>query len=242
MRVLMINVAIVDDDEKTLEQTRACIEHLEDLPEEVEVKTFSSGEDFLEKLKPGEKYDVLFTDIQMTGMNGLELGAAAHKKFPHIYLIFLTSFTHYAVDSYIVDAYQYILKQQMGERIPPVMRKMILEIQRERKKFRIIEAVNDTQKIFYQDIIYIKKVKGSKYVEYMTLHGNYRERIPIDQLMKELNSMEFIFVERSFIVNIEHIIRLKGNIVYMENGDEITISRGRLSDVKMTLSKHWGNL
>lgn len=97
MRVLMINVAIVDDDEKTLEQTRACIEHLEDLPEEVEVKTFSSGEDFLEKLKPGEKYDVLFTDIQMTGMNGLELGAAAHKKFPHIYLIFLTSFTHYAV-------------------------------------------------------------------------------------------------------------------------------------------------
>lgn len=160
------------------------------------------------------------------GMNGLELGAAAHERFPHIYLIFLTSFTHYAVDSYIVDAYQYILKQQMGERIPPVMRKIILEIQRERKKFRIIEAVNDTQKIFYQDIIYIKKVKGSKYVEYMTLHGNYRERIPIDQLMKELNSMEFIFVERSFIVNIEHIIRLKGNIVYMENGDEITISRG----------------
>lgn len=55
MRVLMINVAIVDDDEKTLEQTRACIEHLENLPEEVDVKTFSSGEDFLEKLKPGEK-------------------------------------------------------------------------------------------------------------------------------------------------------------------------------------------
>ena len=37
----MINVAIVDDDEKTLEQTRACIEHLENLPEEVDVKTFS---------------------------------------------------------------------------------------------------------------------------------------------------------------------------------------------------------
>lgn len=43
----MINVAIVDDDEKTLEQTRACIVHLEDLPEEVEVKTFPAEKTFL---------------------------------------------------------------------------------------------------------------------------------------------------------------------------------------------------
>lgn len=89
----MINVAIVDDDEKTLEQTRACIEHLEDLPEEVEVKTFSSGEDFLEKLKPGEKYDVLFTDIQMTGHEWPGIGRCRSREVS-AYLLNLSDILH----------------------------------------------------------------------------------------------------------------------------------------------------
>ena len=142
----MIKVAIVDDDETVLEQARACIEGIDDLPEDVEISTFCGAEAFLSKIGPDDICQVLFTDIQMNEMGGIELGTIIQKRFPHIYLIFLTSFSHYAVDSYTVDAYQYILKQQMGERIPPVMRKLILKIQKVRKKFRIIETANGGNK------------------------------------------------------------------------------------------------
>lgn len=178
----------------------------------------------------------------MNGMDGIELGAVIRERFPHIFLIFLTSFSHYAVDSYTVDAYQYILKQQMGERIPPVMRKLILKIQKERKKFRIIETANGGNKVFYQDIIYIKKVKGSKYVEYMTLNVIFRERIAIEQLMLEMNSKEFILAERGYIVNIGHIVQVKGNVIDMINGEQIVVSRGRLADVRMKINEQWGEL
>ena len=141
-----------------------------------------------------------------------------------------------------MDAYQYILKQQMGERIPPVMRKLILKIQKERKKFRIIETINDGNKIFYQDIIYIRKVKASKYVEYVTLNGIFRERIGLEQLMQEMNSKEFVLAERGYVVNIGHIVRVKGNSIYLKNGDQITISRGRLSEVKMKINEQWGEI
>ncbi len=238
----MIKVAIVDDDETVLEQARACIEGIDDLPEDVEISTFCGAEAFLSKIGPDDICQVLFTDIQMNGMGGIELGTIIQKRFPHIYLIFLTSFSHYAVDSYTVDAYQYILKQQMGERIPPVMRKLILKIQKERKKFRIIETVNGGNKIFYQDIICIKKVKGSKYVEYVTLYGIFRERITLEQLMLEMNSKEFIFAERGYIVNIGHIVQVKGNVINMVNGEQIVISRGRLADVRMKINEQWGEL
>lgn len=238
----MIKVAIVDDDETMLEQARACIEGIDDLPEDVDIRTFTSAEKFLSSIGPEDIYHVLFTDIHMDGMNGIELGAIIQERFPHIYLIFLTSYAHYAVESYTVDAYQYILKQQMDERIPPVMYKLILKIQKERKRFRIVETGNGGNKIFYQDIICIKKVKGSKYVEYVTLYDTFRERIGLDQLMLEMNSKEFILVERSCIVNIAHIIRLDGNIIYMENGGQIVISRGRLADVRMKINEQWGEL
>lgn len=238
----MIKVAVVDDDETALEQVRACIEGIDDLPEDVEISTFCGAEEFLSKIGPDDICHVLFTDIQMNGMDGIELGAVIRERFPHIFLIFLTSFSHYAVDSYTVDAYQYILKQQMGERIPPVMRKLILKIQKERKKFRIIETANGGNKVFYQDIIYIKKVKGSKYVEYMTLNGIFRERIAIEQLMLEMNSKEFILAERGYIVNIGHIVQVKGNVIDMINGEQIVVSRGRLADARMKINEQWGEL
>ena len=100
----MIKVAIVDDDETMLEQARACIEGIDDLPEDVDIRTFTSAEKFLSSIGPEDIYHVLFTDIHMDGMDGIELGAIIQERFPHIYLIFLTSYAHYAVESYTVDA------------------------------------------------------------------------------------------------------------------------------------------
>ena len=239
--MLMIKIGIVDDDESVLEETRACIESIDNLRETVEISTFCGAEDFLSKMEENGTYDILFTDIQMDGMDGLELGVAVRKRFPHIYLIILTSFATYAVDSYMIDADQYILKAQMGERIPPVIRKMILEIQKKRKKFRIIETVNGGVKVFYQDIISIKKVKGSKYVEYTTLRGSFKERIGLEQLMLEMNCGAFIFVERGYAVNIRHVAGIEKNVISMDNDDRITISRGRLAEVRMKINEQWGN-
>ena len=75
----MIKIGIVDDDESVLEEARACIESIDNLPEDVEIAAFCSSEDFLSKIEENDTYDILFTDIQMDGMDGLELGLVARK-------------------------------------------------------------------------------------------------------------------------------------------------------------------
>ena len=56
------------------------------------------------------------------------------------------------------------------------------------------------------------------------------------------NSKEFIFAERGYIVNIGHIVQVKGNVINMVNGEQIVISRGRLADVRMKINEQWGEL
>ena len=83
----MIKVAIVDDDETMLEQARACIEGIDDLPEDVDIRTFTSAEKFLSSIGPEDIYHVLFTDIHMDGMDGIELGAIIQAvSYTHLYI------------------------------------------------------------------------------------------------------------------------------------------------------------
>ncbi len=236
----MIKIAIVDDEERILEAVKTCIENIPEMAGKAETDTFQGAELFLKQVKQGNSYDVVFSDIQMKGMDGIEFGTILRERYPRIYLIFLTSYSEYAVDSYTIDAYQYILKQQMEERIPQVLDSLIERIKRERKQYRLVTAVNDMHKLYYKDIIYIKKIKSSKYVEYVTVNGNYRERISLEQILQEMKDYSFILIERGYIVNIRYIIRMKGNIIYLKNNEEVIVSRARFKEVKASISRNWG--
>ena len=95
-------------------------------------------------------------------------------------------------------------------------------------------------KIFYRDIIYLYKSKGAKYVNYVTKKGIVRERISLEKLLKELNSRLFIPVERGYVVNMERILKIKGDTLCLEMGYEVQVSRSRLKTVKQEISRSWG--
>lgn len=156
-----------------------------------------------------------------------------------IYVIFVTAYSEYAVESYELDAYQYILKEHMEERLPDILRKVLNKIERERKRFRILKQEDGKEKVFYKDIIYIMKAKAAKYVRYITKNGEYRERNTLETVIRELNDDDFLKVDRSCIVNIKHIYKIKGNVIFMTDGTQIPVSRGHLTKVKREINLRW---
>lgn len=156
-----------------------------------------------------------------------------------IYVIFVTAYSEYAVESYELDAYQYILKEHMEERLPVILRKVLNKIERERKRFRILKQEDGKEKVFYKDIIYIMKAKAAKYVRYITKNGEYRERNTLETVIRELNDDDFLKVDRSCIVNIKHIYKIKGNVIFMTDGTQIPVSRGHLTKVKREINLRW---
>lgn len=236
----MIRIAIIDDEEEMLAIIHNHVQKAVDFKQEIDIFTYSDPAEFLEEIAKGMVYDILFLDIQLNGMDGLELGKRVLEKQPDIFLIFVTSYPEFAVESYVLDAYQYILKSDMEWRIPEIVGRLVRKISEQAKPYLFVGGTSK-QRICRDEIIYVYKSKSEKYVQYITVNGEYRERITLSQVMEKLQSNEFILVARGYIVNIKYIVKMDGNTIYLENGAKVIISRARFSKVKEKINYYWGN-
>lgn len=233
----MIKIAIVDDEEQTREQIlRTLTENIQE-QHKVEIKLYASGESFFEEIQKGEAADILFTDIQMQQLDGVELGKLVRRLCPDMYIVFITSYEEYAAESYRIEAYQYILKQDLEFRLPGVAEQLIEKLQKQKKKFCIIKDGTEQVKLLYKDI----KSKGAKYVNYVTTQGVVRERTSLENALKMLNNKQFLLVERGYAVNIKQICRVSGDTIYLEKGYEVPVSKARLAEVKQEINLYWRN-
>ena len=141
---------------------------------------------------------------------------------------------------YRIEAYQYILKQDLEARLPGVIRDLARKIADQEQEYRIVGSGAEKVKIPYRDIIYLYKSKGAKYVNYVTDDGIRRERISMEAVLKELDPGTFVPVERGYVVNMKRIRRISGDTLYLEKGYEVQVSRARLPKVKQEISRCWG--
>lgn len=244
----MIVIAVVDDDRRMRSKICSFIQGVleqeslwfPDDPEECVVRTYGCCEDLLKDMENGKTADILISEIEMQGMNGIELGRKLRMEHPEIYVVYLTSQDRYATDSYIVEAYQYILKRDMEERLPNILHRLLCEICISGgKSYHIVQLSSSIKKIYYSDLIYAYKEKGSKYVTFVTEQEEVRERITMDHLIHDLKSEEFLLTDRSFLVNIRHVSQIRGNVMHLTGDHQIPVSRARLEEVKRRICEYW---
>lgn len=235
----MIKIAIIEDEENIRQEILQYIKKTIGSIDGVDVDVYGSAESYL---LAGGKYDLVITDIELQGISGLELGKRIRKENPEVYLVFLTSHSEFASESYIIEAYQYILKKDIEERLSPLVKKVVHEIKKSYEEFRWIGTNQNKIKIYYKDIICIQKIKGSKYIEYITENGKYIERLSMNQILEQIHSNIFILVDRGHVVNVNHIVRVRGNMIQMNNGEEITVSRVQIAQAKEKITAYWRSL
>ena len=235
----MIKLAVLDNEAEILDYIYNYICSFNEFSKKIELSKFNCAEDILNKLGQGDKYDIIVSDIELDTLSGIEFGKIVREKYPDIYLIFLTSHPEYAVQSYALEAYQYILKSEVEMRLKNVLQKLMRMIHETKEKYIVVKTRFEAHKIYYKDIIYIKKLKGEKNSVFCTSYGEYTERASLDQILKELNSDEFIMVERGYIVNYRHIVCVKGNEIQLSNKECVEISRVKIGAVKEQIFNCW---
>ena len=232
----MIRIATIEDEKVVQEEICQAITSVIDHKEEIEVDSYFSAEDYFLAAKD---YELVITDIELPGISGLELGKKVRQMNPEVYLVFLTAYSEFASESYNIEAYQYILKKDMQERLPALIDKVATRIKKGNSEFFWIGNSRDLKKIYYKEIIYIKKIKGSKYAEYVTADGMYTARLSLNQVFEKINYNGFILADRAHVVNVNHVKRLRGNTIYMDNGEEIEVSRVQSLQVKEKIAEYW---
>lgn len=181
-----------------------------------------------------ESIDLILTDIQMPDLSGLELVKSMAEK-PLV--IFTTAYTEYAIDSYELEAVDYLLKPISFPRFLQAINKVAERMKTRRKEqtpveqtavksdrdFFMVKADYKLYKIDYASLVYIE---GQS--EYVTFHMKDKRRITayysLKKLEEELPSNEFMRIHKSYIVSLSNIESVEGNMVTI-NGQKLSIGK-----------------
>jgi DNA-binding LytR/AlgR family response regulator len=168
--------------------------------------------------------DIIFLDINMPKINGIEF--LKNSKI-NASIIMTTAYTEYAVEAYGLDVLDYLVKPISFERFLKACNKA----KETEKSIKIIPKINDhffikcdnqIEKIFFNDLIYAEAM-----LNYVMLYTNSKKMmvyITIKSLEEQLPAEVFIKVHKSFIVNINKVDSIEGNILNIGN-EKITISQ-----------------
>ena len=234
----MIKVMILDDESIYLEKEKNITEsYFAGHGIECHIETCQNGEWFLSGLKE-EMYDLYILDIEMPGKNGLEIAREIRKQYAEPFLIFATNYTDYAIEAYEVNTYRYIPKKYLEEKLPEAYESLIPFLLEKEEQYYIIEKKGEIEKIAYSDIYYLRK--EGKYVVISHKNGESRVRKSLAQVQEELDSREFLLIDKGYVVNLYHVMKIKGYEAYMKDGTRLPVGIAKSASIKRAISDFWG--
>lgn len=179
-------------------------------------KEYSGAEEVLEE---NEFPDILFLDIEMEGMTGIELKDCLEGK-NKVRIVFVTGYTHYMREAFGKNVFGFLEKPIRQEEIEKHMNKMIDDFKR--MEFVVMDSVDGRQIVMLDDILYFKAEK--KYSRAYTDKESIFNNKGLGLWEKELEKQNFFRCHKSYLINLENVSIIKGKIV-MKNGEIIPCSR-----------------
>lgn len=225
---MIISIGIVEDNPDYAHVLQGLIEEwnrFQNYPVQFEI--FFSGEGIMAELP--SKFHVIFMDIQLPGIDGVEASRRLRQAGYNGEIIFLTAFHEHVFEGYEVRAMNYLLKPVTLEKLSVCMDAVLHSMFSESY---IIRNRNQFETVLYKDIIYIYS-QGHQ-VEITASDKKYRQTIHLKELIKHL-PVQFIQCHRTAIINVNHIVRLDGHNVTMSDREIISISNTYLKEIQLKL-------
>lgn len=206
----MIRCLAVDDSPLALDLLESYIRKVDFLSLERKCNNAIEAMDVLGK----NNIDVIFLDIQMPDITGIDLLKTLQKK-PKI--IFTTAYPEYAVEGFNLDATDYLLKPFSFERFLKAVQKVQAQLLAEEENgttdFIFVKSGYESVKIFLSEILYIEAMKD--YVKYVTPHKKILSLKSMKEVLEEIPGEEFIRVHRSFIVSKSKITKVTTQKIFI---------------------------
>lgn len=234
-----MRIVIVDDDKDFSEKVEEIVQNFfKEIEEAVSVKRCADGSALLDELKLSRSYDIYFMDVEMPKINGLNLAREIKSMEADADIVFLSAYEKYAVPSYKVRAYYYILKEEYGSEIPTVLKQIWQERLDAQKDYYVIHNSLYGKRMRLNDIVLLLREK--KYVVFRCTGGKeYRERGSLGEIYCKLPHDRFVYIDRGYIVNLKHVSDWDGDTIRLGTGVELTVSRRMKSAFKEALVKFW---
>ena len=228
-----MNICICDDDLATHQIIKEYLQ--ESLSSDINVFDCFSAEDLL---KSAENYDILFLDIKMGEVNGLEAAELIRKNNKEIIIIFISSYPNYVFRAFNVEALHFIVKPINEKEFKNVLDRALYKYKTSHSSITL-----RWQKERYVIIISsIKYIEGyNRHVKVYTQDGTYEALGKISDLYKELAPHGFIRTHQGFIVNMDYIKRFDVSDVVLFDDTKVMLSVRKKAEALEIFDKYLRN-
>lgn len=229
----MLKIAICDDEKSQLNSLKNILSiHLDLKGIDYKIYEFNSGESLIDSITK-EHYDIIFSDIEMGNLDGIETARNIRLYNKKSIIIFVTAYADFVFQGYEVKAFNYILKPYSSEKIEQVLNSALDELDSIQDKFYMVESKSKTEKINLSNTFYFTSDKRK--ISAITTNGSIDFYDKLDDLEKSLPSF-FVRIHQRYLVNINFVSSVESNSLSI-NGEDLPISRGRYNSFMIEFAK-----
>lgn len=193
----------------------------------ITIHKFSSSETFLFSYEEEKDFDILLLDIEMGGLNGIELAKKIRDGNETVQIIFITGFPDYMAQGYDVAALHYLMKPVDQEKLYMVLDRASANLRKVERRLKIIFD-RQTDFVAFDRILYVEADR-----QFVNIHADghiYRMKASLGEIEAALDE-RFFRCQRSYLVNLGFVVRVRNHCVVLKSGEEISISRGKAKEI-----------
>ena len=229
----MLRIGFCDDDLSVLNTLQVLLDRYRvDRNADLSSAAFQSPLDLIAEIEKGLRFDILLLDVLMPGENGMEAAREIRRFDSSVKIIFLTSSTEFAVESYSVGAYFYQLKPIWAESFYRLMDSVIAECDKSSSSSLILRCKSGITRVELDKLEYCEVLGRSLWLH--LVGGAVLESAGrMDHLCEQLADHEnFLRVHRSFLINLDYVKNIAPKAITMASLAELPIPRGKYGELK----------
>lgn len=217
-----MRLAYCDDEEIQLEYAQKLAETWASrYGEPMTYLAYKSAKELLFENMDSYPFDLLILDIDMDGMNGMELAHKIREKDAMLPILFLTNRKEYVFEGYEVQALRYLLKPLDEEKLFPILDELCT-MEKKEKEYVILSIAGENIKLEQDEILYVEV--NRHYLMIHTAKDVYEVKMSLAEMSETLTDA-FVAIHRSFMVNLEHVERVMRTECLLSDGSSVPISR-----------------
>lgn len=222
----MINILVCDDDPNFVNKIREKITNLSAYSRKyMDITCITNANELTDEVV--SKCDILFLDIDLGEKNGIELARRIREKNRKIILIFVTNFKEFAPEGYEVDAFRYLAKSDLEEKLDIYFTDALSLCRQHQRKLEIF-CDGEIHLIPIRSLVYIESQGREQCIH---LCGYFRDalstRLTMSQLEKLLFPQGFLRIHKGFIVNMAYLQSFKSTGALLSTGEKVPVGARR---------------
>ncbi len=230
-----MKIAVCDDEKVSRNRIIGFIKPYQEKDVEITICEFCCGEDLVAAYESGEYFDIIFLDIQMTNIDGVETAKKIRETDKNTIIFFITSYISFISDTLRVGTFQFLVK-------PVEKEEFNIDFERALEAFRIshykylFKQKEGTCIIEIKEIFFIEVYKKHLFVN--TGKNIFECTGTLAEEEKKLKSYNFVLCHKSYLVNLRYIKFIGIDNIQLTNGKQIPLSKNFKADVKAALNDY----